>query len=57
MSGTPAQAVYRLCQLWLALSEEPHVNRRVKEVVEAVPSAKFVPLVYQVGFCASRGER
>lgn len=42
------QAVYRLCQLWLGLSDDLLVNRRVKEVVEAAPSAKFVPLLYQV---------
>ncbi|KAI8470131.1 MAG: kinase-like domain-containing protein [Monoraphidium minutum] len=41
-------AVYRLCQLWLALSEDAGVNRAVKAVVEGVPSAKFVPLVYQI---------
>lgn len=39
--------MYRLCQLWLALSDDASVNRRVGEVVEAAPSAKFVPLVYQ----------
>jgi hypothetical protein len=46
-TATP-QAAYRLCQLWLGLSDDAAVNSRVKGVVESVPSAKFVPLVYQV---------
>ena len=42
------EAVYRLCQLWLSLPDDAAVNARVSEAAEAAPSAKFVPLAYQI---------
>jgi hypothetical protein len=40
--------VYRLCQLWFSLWQEPPVNGALAEALAEVPSHKFVPLVYQI---------
>jgi hypothetical protein len=42
------QVVYRLCGLWFKLSADPNVNGALGDVFASTPSAKFVPLVYQM---------
>ncbi|WIA41124.1 hypothetical protein OEZ86_004751 [Tetradesmus obliquus] len=42
------QVVYRLCGLWFKLSSDASVNGALGDVFSSVPSAKFVPLVYQM---------
>ncbi|KAF6252289.1 hypothetical protein COO60DRAFT_542235 [Scenedesmus sp. NREL 46B-D3] len=42
------QVVYRLCGLWFKLSSDPSVNGALGDVFASTPSARFVPLVYQM---------
>jgi hypothetical protein len=42
------QVVYRLCGLWFKLAGDPNVNGALGDVFANTPSAKFVPLVYQM---------
>lgn len=42
------QAVYRMCGLWFRHSEDATVNQVMQQTFQQVPTAKFVPLVYQI---------
>lgn len=42
------QAVYRMCGLWFRHSEDATVNKVMQQTFQQVPTAKFVPLVYQI---------
>jgi hypothetical protein len=42
------QVVYRLCGLWFKLSSDSNVNGALGDVFDSTPTAKFVPLVYQM---------
>jgi hypothetical protein len=46
--GHDLQAVYRMCGLWFRHSNDNTVNKVMQQTFEQVPTAKFVPLVYQI---------
>ena len=41
-------AMFRLIQLWLNLAAEKEINQRMEQAFKAVPSFKFLSLVYQM---------
>lgn len=42
------QVVYRMCGLWFRHSDDRQVNEVMQETFQQVPTAKFIPLVYQI---------
>lgn len=42
------QVVYRMCGLWFRHSDDTTINSILNETFKDVPTAKFIPLVYQI---------
>ena len=41
-------AAFRVCQIWFSNSSQPEVNTALASLFQAVPSNKFLCLVYQI---------